>query len=152
MYDFSRKSFTPHFSKSCLFPSYGVYNDEGGYNVHGGYNDYGGYTDYGGYNDEPLDDREKEWKLLERRENQIAYFERIFICIGIIAFILGSIISIWTNFDPEFKNLHKAAPKENDYEMSSTASSAPSRFLITDAADSFNNKSNRQEESIVKND
>ena len=142
MYDFSRKSFTPHFSKSCLFPSYGVYNDEGSYN------DYGGYTDYGGFNDEPLDDREKEWKLLERRENQIAYFERIFICFGIVAIILGSIISIWTILDSEFRNLHKPTPKENDYEISST----PSTFISYNAAGSFNSKSNRQEGSIPKND
>ena len=91
-------------------------------------------------------------EIMERRAYQIAYFERIFICIGIVAFILGSIISIWTNFDPEFKNLHKAAPKENDYEMSRTKSSAPSTFLSTNAVGSFNNKSNRHEESIAKKD
>ena len=103
---------------------------------------------YGDHNGEgkALDDLEE---IMERRDYQIAYFERIFICIGIVAFILGSIISIWTNFDPEFKNLHKAAPKENDYEMSSTVSSAPSTFLSTNAVGSFNNKSNRHEGSIA---
>ena len=107
MYDFSRKSFIPNFSKSCLFPSDG----------------------------DPHDDDDYWKKVYKRRDYQIAYFERIFICIGIVAFILGSIISIWTNSDSEFQNLHKPAPKENN-----------------NATGSFKNKSNRHEESIAKND
>ena len=53
-----------------------------------------------------------------------ACFERIFIGIGIVAVLLGSIISIWMKLDPEFQNLHKPAPNENDHEMSSVASSS----------------------------
>ena len=106
------------------------------------------YVDHNGEG-KALDDAEIRDRLMARRDYQIAYFERMFICIGIFAFILGSIISIWTNSDPEFKNLHKAAPKENDNEISSTVSSSPSTFLSTNAAGSFNNKSNRHEESIA---
>ena len=128
MYDFSRKSFIPNFSKSCLLPS---------------------YPDDNGDRDDDV------WYKVElnrqKRGYEIAYFERIFIFTGIVAFILGSILSIWTNFDPEFQNLHKPAPKENDYDISRTVSSAPSRCLSTNAADSFDNKSNRHEGSIAKN-
>ena len=61
--------------------------------------------------------------------------ERIFICIGIVAIILGSMISIWTVLDSEFKNLHKPAPNENINDLSMVSSS-----------------SNRNEGSIVKNE
>ena len=40
--------------------------------------------------------------------------ERSFICIGIVAIVLGSIISIWTVVDSDFKNLHKPSKIEND--------------------------------------
>ena len=76
-----------------------------------------------------------------------AYLERIFICIGLVAIVLGSIITIWTQFDAEFKDLHKPMPYENKYEMSSV----PSTLLRTDATSSFNKTSNRHEGSLAKN-
>ena len=92
------------------------------------------------------------WLNLQKRDYEIAYLERIFIFIGIVAFILGSILSIWTNSDSEFQNLHKPAPKENDYEMSSAPSSVPSTCLRNDATGSYNNTSNRHEEAIAMNE
>ena len=127
LYDFSRKSYIPNFSKSCLLPS---------------------YPDDNGDRDDDV------WYKVElnrqKRDYEIAYLERIFIFIGIVAFILGSVLSIWTNFDSEFQNLHKPAPKENDDEMSSAPSSVPSTCLRNDATGSDNNTSNRHEESIAK--
>ena len=67
---------------------------------------------------------EEEWMIMISDELILAGFERIFICIGIVAFLLGSIISIWQKFDPEFKNLHKPALNENDHEMSRIESSS----------------------------
>ena len=47
----------------------------------------------------------------------IACLERIFICIGIVAIVLGSIISLWTKLDSEFQHFHKPAPNGHDYQM-----------------------------------
>ena len=105
-YDFSRKSFIPNLSKSCLLPSYDN-------NIT--------YFDYWG---DPKSFNEEEWIDYNSDELELACFERIFICIGIVAILLGSIISIWTKLDPEFQNLHKPASNEKDYEMSSFASSS----------------------------
>ena len=70
--------------------------------------------------------------------------ERIFICIGIVAIILGSIISIWTKLDSDFKNLHEPAPIGNDIEMSSVRPTLPR----TDGTGSVNIISNSHEGSI----
>ena len=74
----------------------------------------------------------------------INWIEIIFICFGIVAMILGSIISIWTKLDSDFKNIHKPALKENDFEMSSVRST----LLRTDKTGSVNITSNRHEGSI----
>ena len=121
-YDFSRKSFTPNFSKSFLFPRY-------------------------------ADDTDGEKLIL--KSLLIACLERIFICIGIVAIVLGSIISIWANFDSEFQNLHKPALNENDYKISSypskhvqTKNEECQTLQTTNETSVSNNKSNRYEESI----
>ena len=67
---------------------------------------------------------EEEWIDYYRDELQLARFERIFIGIGIFAILLGTIISIWRKYDPEFQNLHKPALNENDHEMSRIESSS----------------------------
>ena len=58
-----------------------------------------------------------------------AVLEIILISIGLVAILLGSIISIWTKIDPQFQNFHKPALKENDNEMSSV----PSTLLRTES-------------------
>ena len=115
-YDFSRKSFIPNLSKSCLLPSYD-------YNII--------WLDSKG----DRFNNEREWIHYYRHELRLACFERIFICIGIVAILLGSIISIWTKLDPEFQNLHKLAPKENDHEMSRVPTSDPSSDPLMHADD-----------------
>ena len=60
-------------------------------------------------------------------------FEKTFICIGIIALVLGSIISIWTVLDSEFQNLHKPSIIENGYKMSGDSTTS----MKTDAKSSF---------------
>ena len=72
----------------------------------------------------------------------LARLEIIFICIGIVAILLGSVISIWTKLDSEFQNLHKPAKNENDCEM----------LPRTDAAGSVDITSNRHEGSIAGNE
>ena len=78
---------------------------------------------------------------------QYAYLEIIFISIGLVAILLGSIISIWTKLDPQFQNFHKT--------------DVPSTLLITesdrclpnsgtDATCSINITSNRNEGSVDK--
>ena len=61
-----------------------------------------------------------------------------------MAFLLGGITDIWTTIDSDFKNLHKPALKENDFEMSSVRST----LLRTDKTGSVNITSNRHEGSI----
>ena len=121
-YDFSRKSFTPNFSKSCLFPRY-------------------------------ADDTDGEKLIL--KSLLIACLERIFICIGIVAIVLGSIISIWANLDSEFQNLHKLALNENDNKISTvpskhvkTKNEECQALQTTNATNVSKNISNRHEGSI----
>ena len=66
---------------------------------------------------------------------RLACLERIFISIGIFAILLGSIVSIWTEFDPDFRNLHKPAPKKNDLEMSRVPTSDSSSDPLMHADD-----------------
>ena len=73
-----------------------------------------------------------------------ACLERIFIGIGIVAIVLGLILSIWTKLDSEFQNLHKPAVNKNDYELSTVRST----LLRTDEAGSLNT-SNCHEESVT---
>ena len=128
-YDFSRKSFTPNLSKLCLFPSYADYSDY--------------YED------------EEEWALEFSEILLIACLERIFIFTGMVGIVLGSIISIWSNLDSEFRNLHKLAPNKNDYKMSSVPSEHVKTknvkwqtLLTTNESSVCNNISNRHEGSI----
>ena len=88
LYDFSRKSFVPKFSKSCFFPPMSLDFELGLWDVTRLYFD-----------------------------QKLACLERIFICIAIVAIVLGSIISLWTQLDNEFKNFHKPAPNGHDYQM-----------------------------------
>ena len=85
----------------------------------------------------------------------VAYLERIFICIGIVAIVLGSIISIWANLDSEFQDLHKLALNENDNKISTvpskhveTKNKECQTLQTTNATNVSNNISNRHEESI----
>ena len=85
----------------------------------------------------------------------VATLERIFISIGIVGIVLGSIISIWSNLDSEFQNLHKLVPNENDYTMSSVPSEHVKTKNVkcqtlptTNATSVCNNISNRHEGSI----
>ena len=88
---------------------------------------------------------EEEWIHYYREELRVAYFERIFICIGIVAILLGSIISIWTKFDPDFRNLHKPARNENDLEMSRVPTSDPSSDPLMHADDQEDQDADDQE-------
>ena len=81
--------------------------------------------------------------------------EIIFICIGIVSIVLGSIISIWTNLDSEFQNLHKPALNENDNKISSVPSKHVNTKIeecqtlqTTNATSVSKNISNRHEGSI----
>ena len=81
--------------------------------------------------------------------------EIIFICIGIVSIVLGSIISIWTNLDSEFQNLHKPALNENDNKISTvpskhveTKNKECQTLQTTNATNVSNNISNRHEGSI----
>ena len=85
--------------------------------------------------------------------------EIILISIGLVAILLGSIISIWTKLDPQFQNFHKPALKENDNEMSSVPSTSlrteSDRYLPNSGTDrgtrrSINITSNRDEGSVDK--
>ena len=75
---------------------------------------------------------------------KLACLERIFIGIGIVAIVLGLILSIWTKLDSEFQNLHKPAVNKNDNELSTVQST----LLRTDEEGSFNT-SNCHEESVT---
>ena len=81
--------------------------------------------------------------------------EIIFICIGIVSIVLGSIISIWTNLDSEFQNLHKLALNENDNKISTvpskhvkTKNEECQALQTTNATNVSKNISNRHEGSI----
>ena len=128
-YDFSRKSFTPNFSKSCLFPKYADYHYIDGIVFKNG-----------------------KW---EPQYLLVACLERIFIFIGTVAIVLGSIISIWANLDSEFQNLHKLALNENDNKISTvpskhveTKNKECQTLQTTNATNVSNNISNRHEGSI----
>ena len=113
MYDLSRKSFIPNiWSKTCLLPSYDSNKTYFGYDV-------GTNTFY-----QISFNNEREWRDYYITDLSLAALEIIFIKFGIVAFLLGSIISIWRKYDPEFQNLHKPALNENDHEMSRIESSS----------------------------
>ena len=125
-YDFIRKSFTRNFSKSCLFPEQ-TWSESKWY--------------------------EQRWWILKGL--LAPCLEIIFICIGIVAIVLGSIISIWTNLDSEFQNLHKPALNENDNKISSVPSKHVNAKIeecqtlqTTNATSVSKNISNRHEGSI----
>ena len=89
---------------------------------------------------------EKDWRKRNTDAIKLACLERIFIGIGIVAIVLGLILSIWIKLDSEFQNLHKPAVNKNDYE-----------FYYYDEADSFDTsncykESVTVEESIARNE
>ena len=116
-YDFSRKSFIPNLSTLCFLPN---------------------YAEYIGYL------TEKDWRKKYSDAIKLACLERIFIGIGIVAILLGLILSIWMKLDSEFQNLHKPAVNRNDYELSTVRST----LLRTDEEGSFNT-SKCHEESVT---
>ena len=87
---------------------------------------------------------------------EIFIAELIFIGIGIVAIILGSIISIWTIFDPDFKDLHKPPPNTNDeilgMPMSQTMEEAESNYFKTpEEIEKENEEMKKDTEEGVKN-
>ena len=129
-YDFSRKSFIPNLSTLCLLPSYAEFPSNNEYF-----------------------ETEEDWLKYYSPIIKLACLEIIFIGIGIVAIVLGLILSIWTKLDSEFQNLHKPAVNKNDYELATNRST----LLKTDEAGSFNTSKCHQEsvtveESIAKNE
>ena len=125
-YDFSRKSFIPNLSKFCFFPSYAEYVDK--------------------FPSKNENWTEEAWRNHNSATIRFACLERIFIGIGIVAIVLGLILSIWIKLDSEFQNLHKPAVNKNDYE-----------FYYYDEADSFDTSNCYEEpvtveESIARNE
>ena len=139
-YDFGRKSFTPNYLskwKSCLFPSDADYYEADG--IHPRY-----FVTKSNWDEYYLPD------LLSMARPEI-----IFICIGIVAIILGSIISIWTIFDPDFKDLHKPPSNTNDeilgMPMSQTMEEAESNYFKTPEEIEKENEEMKDTEEGVKN-
>ena len=87
---------------------------------------------------------EKKWREEFSNAIKLACLERIFIGIGIVAILLGLILSIWIKLDSEFQNLHKPAVNKNDYELLTVRST----LLRTDE-EGFFNTSNWHEESVT---
>ena len=125
-YDFSRKSFIPNLSKLCFFPSYAEYVDK--------------------FQSKEEKTDEDTWTDIFSDKIKLAYLERIFIGIGIVAIVFGLILSIWIKLDSEFQNLHKPAVNKNDYELSAVQST----LLRTDEAGSFNTSKCHEESVIVE--
>ena len=96
------------------------------------------YAEYTGYL------TEKKWRKRFSNAIKLACLERIFIGIGIVAILLGLILSIWIKLDSEFQNLHKPAVNKNDNELSTVRST----LLRTDEEGSLNT-SNCHEESVT---
>ena len=96
------------------------------------------YAEYIGYL------TEKDWRNKYSDAIKLACLERIFIGIGIVAILLGLILSIWIKLDSEFQNLHKPAVNKNNNELSTVRST----LLRTDEEGSFNT-SNWHEESVT---
>ena len=96
---------------------------------------------------------EKDWRKRNTDAIKLACLERFFIGIGIVAIVLGLILSIWTKLDSEFQNLHKPAVNKNDNELSTVRST----LLRTEEAGSFNTSKCHEEsvtveESIARNE
>ena len=87
---------------------------------------------------------EQDWRDSYSDIIKLACLERIFIGIGIVAIVLGLILSIWMKLDSEFQNLHKPAVNKNDNELSTVRST----LLRTDEEGSFNT-SKCHEESVT---
>ena len=125
-YDFSRKSFIPNLSKFCFLPSYAEYVER--------------------FPNKKEDFTEEAWRDHNSDLIKFACLERIFIGIGIVAIVLGLILSIWTKLDSEFQNLHKPAVNKNDNELSTVRST----LLRTDEEGSFNTSKCHEESVIVE--
>ena len=89
---------------------------------------------------------EKKWREEFSNAIKLACLERIFIGIGIVAILLGLILSIWIKLDSEFQNLHKPAVNKNDYELSTVRST----LLRTDEEGSFNTSKCHEESMTVE--
>ena len=90
--------------------------------------------------------------IYENEKLLLACLERIFICIGIVAIVLGSIISIWTQIDKDFQNFHKLASTGHDYKRVPSkhvkTKNVKCQILRTTNATSLNNTSKQNEGSI----